>query len=167
MIERKKKNFLKAVIVLSVLGIILSGYLVKIHYDDKNSPCDFNETFSCSLVSQSKYAEFFGVPVSLLGLVGYSFLGLIGVGLHKGWERERLGWKKLFGEVFSGEGLLFFSVLSLVFSFYLSYTEFFVIGAICVLCLASQATILGISGYSFRYRSLEKKMGGPRNNGND
>lgn len=167
MIERKKKDFLKAVIVLSVLGIILSGYLVKIHYDDQNSPCDFNETFSCSLVNKSKYAEFFGVPVSLLGLVGYSFLGLIGLGLYLGWERERLDRKGLVKGVFSGEGLLFFSVLSLVFSFYLSYTEFFVIGVICVLCLASQATILGISGYSFRYRSLEKKMVRLKKNDND
>ena len=37
------------------------------------------------------------------------------------------------------------SIIGLVFSAYLTYIEFFVIGAICVLCVTSQTLILAIT----------------------
>ena len=75
--QQKQQNILKFIFLLSILGIMVSGYLTFIHYSVVNSPCDFSKTFQCTLVSQSKYAEFFGIPVALIGLAGYAILGLI------------------------------------------------------------------------------------------
>jgi uncharacterized membrane protein len=44
-----------------------------------------------------------------------------------------------------------------MFSAYLTYIEFFVIGAACLLCVTSQTLILGISwGAAFAYRSARR-----------
>jgi len=145
----KQKKLLNWVILLCVLGAIASAYLAKVHYSENESFCDFNEQFSCSVVNKGEHAEFFGVPVSLIGLAGYGFLGFIGLGIRRGW-----GLKK----IVSPGSLLFFSLGALLVSLYLTYTEFFVIKIICLMCLFSQVVILGIAFLSHRNLKLGKVM---------
>lgn len=55
------------------LNIILTGYLTATHSND-NVFCVV--TSSCDLVQNSKYALLFGIPLSEIGLLSFSLLGL-------------------------------------------------------------------------------------------
>ena len=71
-----KKNILvKTILVLSLIGFIISLYLVKNHYEgsQQGSFCDFNAVASCSIVNTSIYSELFNVPVALLGALWFLF----------------------------------------------------------------------------------------------
>ena len=156
----KQQKLLKFVFLLSILGIIVSGYLTYIHYSVLNSPCDFSETFQCSLVSQSQYAEFLGIPLAIFGLLGYAFLGLVSFGLYSNkYGLGRLKKNYIFKEVISARTLLFFSIAALAISGYLTYAEFFLIKALCLFCLVSQLIILIIAIISYQNNHLNKNGG--------
>jgi uncharacterized membrane protein len=152
----KQQRLLKFIYFLSILGIVLSGYLTYLHYSELNSPCDISETFQCSTVKQSDYAEIFRVPVALIGLFGYSFLGLISFSLSKEKLLKKIKEKRVLRKTVSAKSLLAFSVIALGVSLYLTYAEFFLIKAICILCVISQITILGIAISSYHNLKLNK-----------
>jgi len=158
--RQKQQRLLKFVFFLSILGIVLSGYLTYLHYSTLNSPCDFSETFQCSLVNRSKYAEVLGVPVALLGLLGYSFLGFISFSLSKDNFLRKIREKNIINKTISAQTLLVFSIIALVTSLYLTYAEFFLIKALCILCLVSQITVLGIAFSSYKNLQLNKIIKG-------
>ncbi|MBT6774005.1 vitamin K epoxide reductase family protein [Candidatus Woesearchaeota archaeon] len=158
--RQKQQKLLNFIFFLSILGIILSSYLTYIHYSTLNSPCDFSETFQCSLVNRSKYAEIFSVPVALLGLIGYSFLGFISLSLSKDNFLNKIREKKIINKVISTKTLFIFSLIALATSLYLTYAEFFIIKAVCILCVFSQITILGITFSSYKNLKLEKSIRG-------
>ena len=155
--QGKHQRLLKIIFFLSIVGIFLSGYLTQIHYSKNSSPCDVNTTLSCSTVNRSKYAELFGIPVTLMGLLGYSLLGLLSFLLLK--QNNLISkikesyLKKIFTQIISEKFIFHVSLLMLLFSFYLSYAEFFLLQVICILCVVSQLTILGVTIMS--YRSLQ------------
>ncbi|MFH1276387.1 MAG: vitamin K epoxide reductase family protein [Candidatus Woesearchaeota archaeon] len=147
------KNILNFIFFLSIIGILLSAYLTGIHYTEKGSFCDINDTISCSTVSNSPYSEMFGIPVSIFGLIGYTLFALSSFFLREKpkWLKEGSFAKKLFsiGSIYS------LSLIALIFSLYLTYHEIFTIKAICILCILSQIIILIIAGLGY---SLKKKF---------
>ncbi|MFH1683003.1 MAG: vitamin K epoxide reductase family protein [Candidatus Woesearchaeota archaeon] len=150
----KQQRLLKLVILLSILGIFISAYLVKVHYSETNALCDLGPVLSCSEVSKSPQAEFLGIPLAFIGLMGYCFLGLVSYGIYL---RDRLNWRNLiYQKIVSSEGLLFFSLAALLISVYLTYSEFFIIKVICLFCLFSQVVILGITFFSYKHHQVEK-----------
>ena len=113
--------------VLVVLGIGIAGYLVYVHYADINPIC--NIAHGCHKVQTSAYAKLAGVPVALLGLIGYVvILGAL---------------------IFDGEiGRMIAALTALVgfgFSMYLTYRELFTIDAICQWCVASAILMTGLA----------------------
>ena len=158
--KQKQQRLLNFIFFLSILGIVLSGYLTYIHYSTLSSPCDFSETFQCSLVNQSKYAEVFGIPVALLGMMGYSFLGLVSLVLLKRKFLSKVRANKFLGKLVSVQTLFVFSIIALIVSLYLTYAEFFLIKAICIWCLISQIIILVIVGFSYKILKLNKLVEG-------
>ena len=66
MIDRRLRI---AGIVLAVLGLGVAGYLTYVHYAGIDPVC--NIAHGCAKVQSSSYAELAGVPVALLGLLGY------------------------------------------------------------------------------------------------
>jgi uncharacterized membrane protein len=115
-------------IVLAVVGLGVAAYLTYVHYDGIKPVCGLGG--DCEKVQTSEWADLAGVPVALLGLVGY---GSILVTLFI--DRE--------------EALFAGALLSLVgfgFSAYLTYRELFSIDAICPWCVASAVimTLLAI-----------------------
>jgi uncharacterized membrane protein len=58
-----------AAIVLTAIGIGIAAYLVYVHYTDTKILCSISH--GCETVQKSKYAKLAGVPVALLGLIGY------------------------------------------------------------------------------------------------
>ena len=126
-----------SLVALASLGIAVSGYLSFVHYS--GAPLFCAGEGGCSQVQSSRFATVAGVPVALLGLLLY--VALAGLGT----------WRALSGEAASVLVSLTLFGLALsgaLYSGYLTYLELFVIGAICLWCVASallSAAILAIA----------------------
>ncbi|RJO59244.1 vitamin K epoxide reductase family protein [Candidatus Parcubacteria bacterium] len=132
----KLKNRLIIVILLAIVGVVISAYSLKTHYSlEPSSFCNFNDTFSCDAVNQSWASEIVGVPVALIGLIGYGSLALGGLWL--------LFVKKI--TTFAWGAMALASGLGVVFSVYLTSAEIFSLKAYCLLCLISQLVMLLIT----------------------
>jgi uncharacterized membrane protein len=114
-------------VVLAVLGIAVAGYLVYVHYADIDPVC--NIAHGCHKVQTSQYAKLAGVPVALLGLIGY--VVLLGALLAPG-ETARVV-------------AAFTALVGFGFSAYLTYRELFTIDAICQWCVASAVLMTGLA----------------------
>jgi len=128
-------NIIRALIaVLCIGGVVLSGVSLYNHYSSSATGyCDFDELFNCDLVNRSSYARLFGVPVALIGLLG--FAALLASLLITG------------GAVWAG--LRFCAALvGLSFATYLAFIEGFVLHTWCILCLGSLLTIIGVTAFS-------------------
>ena len=118
--------------VLSIMGTLVSSVSLYHHYGkDKTTYCDFGENFNCDMVNRSPYSKVLGIPVALVGIVGY--LSLLALATFYREKAETPGM------------LLVGATLGLGFAFYLTYIEAFVLGTWCVLCLSSLAAILLIT----------------------
>jgi uncharacterized membrane protein len=124
-----------AMIVLSVIGIGLASYLTYIHYSNSQVICTSD---ACELVQTSVYSKLAGVPVALLGLIGYVGI-FISLALP---EREQTRLATL--------GL---SAIGFGFSAYLTGRELFSLHQICEWCVSS-ATIMTILMLLSIYRFL-------------
>src|SRR3989339_1499514 len=143
----KQKTILIVLLILSILGLAASVYLAELHYGMKDSFCDFNTQFSCTSINQSAYAVIWGVPVSVLGIFGYTFFALIPLLalLHFNFSRIHL-------HLTIPRLLRFYFFLiccSFLFSLYLTYLELHTINVICPLCLFSQIIIITLVFFSY------------------
>jgi uncharacterized membrane protein len=111
--------------VLAAAGFLISAYLTWGHFA-RVAPVCVGGTGGCETVQSSRYATILGVPVAVLGLVGYSGL--------------------LFAAMLRTEGGVYLGFLialvGTLFSFYLTYLEVFVIHALCQWCLVSAALMV-------------------------
>jgi len=118
------------VIVFCLLGAGISGLSLRNHYStDTTGYCALNETFNCDLVNRSVYARFLGVPVALIGLLGYA--ALLGMTFRR--------------DLFIAGVRTAAAWTGLGFSLYLTYIEAHVLAVWCLLCIGSLLAILGIT----------------------
>ena len=130
---RKK---LIATFILSLAGIALSGYALKLHYTvDPSSFCNFNDTLNCDVVNKSWASEIAGVPVALVGILGYGLLAIGSVWLLVTQKLRQLTWG----------AMALASIGALSFALFLTGVETFSLRAYCIVCLASQAVILALA----------------------
>jgi uncharacterized membrane protein len=116
-----------AIAVLCLLGIADAGYLTYVHYAGIKVACVASG--GCETVQASRYSKLDGIPVALLGLIGYvAILGTL-------WIRSELGRAAGFGVALIGFG----------FSAYLTYRELFTIKAICQWCVASAVLMTALA----------------------
>jgi uncharacterized membrane protein len=102
-----------------VAGLGIAGYLTYVHYAGISPICEISH--GCEKVQTSKWSELAGIPVALLGLLGYAAI---------------LASLFVPGEVglLTGAGV---AIVGWGFSVYLTYREVFTIDAICIWCVAS------------------------------
>ena len=113
-----------------LLGGILSAVSLHNHYSASPTDyCDLNTTFNCDFVNRSTYARFLGVPVALVGLLGYLLLFALSL------PTSRL----IAGFRFVA------SLIGLAFALYLAYVETYILAAWCLLCIGSLAAISAIT----------------------
>ena len=118
--------------ILALGGAIVSSVSLYHHYGaSKTSYCDFGESFNCDIVNRSTYSAIAGVPVALIGIIGYIGL-LVLATLYRSKAETR-------------SMLAIASLAGLGFALYLTYVEGFVLAAWCVLCLSSLALIFCIA----------------------
>ncbi len=121
----KKEVYLKAILILSLIGLATSFYLLYEHYAAGSSVCDVNATVSCSLVNSSVFSELLGVPVALLGIIW--FLAVIWLTTRK--DKQYLNI------------LFWWHLLGLLSVIYLVTAEF-ILQAICPFCTVVHAIII-------------------------
>lgn len=141
------KRVVRVILVFSIVGVGLSifSYLLSNGFTDK-SFCVLGESFNCDVVNRSVYAKLFGIPVSVLGIIGYGFLATASVLKLLRWEDHGLT-----------RFLLIASTGGLLFSLCLSSMEVFVIKSWCIVCIASQVVILSIFLMAMCVRRAESK----------
>lgn len=108
-------------IVLAVAGVGWAGYLTYVHYSGEAPICSLKGD-PCAAVQKSIYSELAGVPVALIGLIGYLLILLSLLAPEE--ERMRFATVAL---TLGGFG----------FSAYLTYREVFSLHKICEDCVAS------------------------------
>ena len=65
---------------LSYIFIIISSYLLYLHYSTSESFCDISPALSCDIVNKSIYSEFppgSGIPVSFIGILTFILVLII------------------------------------------------------------------------------------------
>ena len=66
------RRILLLIAVLALAGALVSSVSLYHHYgSSETSYCDFGESFNCDIVNRSIYSVFLGIPVALIGMVGY------------------------------------------------------------------------------------------------
>ncbi|MEX2270053.1 MAG: vitamin K epoxide reductase family protein [Vicinamibacterales bacterium] len=99
------------------------------------SPCDINATVSCTQAYLSPYGSLFGVPVAILGAIWFAVVLALLLAAPRGTPafRENVG-----AYVFA------LSTAALAVVLYLAYASFFILDAICLLCVGTYAAVIGL-----------------------
>jgi len=118
-----------AIAGVSLAGVVVSFISLYHHFGtSKTSFCNFGESFNCDVVNRSSYSTVLGVPVALIGVLGYLLILALATVYR--------------GKAETPVMLVIASTGGLGFALYLTYIEKFVLQAWCVLCLTSLALIL-------------------------
>jgi uncharacterized membrane protein/protein-disulfide isomerase len=124
----------------AVLGLAASAWAANVHYHLLYDPtytsfCDVNATVSCTTVYQSRFSTVRGMPVAILGAIWFAVAGLLALGGLTARDSVRE----------SIPGYLFvLSTAGLAVILYLGYASFFLIKAVCILCLTTYAAVIGL-----------------------
>jgi len=129
-------------IAITVLGVALASYLTYVHYAEIKPLCTAGN--SCIKVQSSVYSKLAGVPVALIGLIGYVFI--LGSLLVRESETSRLATMSL-------------TLVGFGFSAYLTYRELFSIHAVCEECATSAGFLTVLMCLSV-WRFLRGEAGG-------
>src|SRR5713101_2035706 len=126
------RRLMVAVSLVALAGVAVSSFSLYHHFSkSKTSFCDINESFNCDLVNRSQYSTVLGVPVALIGILGYLLILSLATIYRDKAETPVM--------------LLIVSAAGLGFALYLTYIEAYVLGAWCILCLTSLTLILTTS----------------------
>jgi uncharacterized membrane protein len=124
-----EKRLSQLAIVFTIIGLLVSVYMTIFKITNNESMCIGSH--GCSVVNSSRYAEVYGIPVAVLGVVGYAaILAVLFLERRPGFFQEN--------------GTLLFFGLSLtgfLFTLYLIYVEVALIKAYCPFCITSQVAM--------------------------
>jgi uncharacterized membrane protein len=113
-----------------LVGGILSAVSLHNHYNTSATGyCDLSATFNCDFVNRSTFSEFRGVPVALVGLLGYLLLLMLSARAGRWVTVLRFA----------------AAIIGLGFALYLAYIEAYVLAVWCLLCIGSLAMISAIT----------------------
>jgi uncharacterized membrane protein len=125
-----ERRLRRLIALTALIGLAVAAYLTYVHYAELEPICAGGGG-GCEKVQNSSYAELAGIPVAVLGLIGY---GLILASL---WIPDDGG--RLAGALLA--------LVGFGFSAYLTWAELFEIDAICQWCVVSAVlmTILAVA----------------------
>ncbi len=109
---------------LSLVGLGIAAYLSFTHFEgNKFLACSTTGLFNCDTVTSSPQSYVFGVPVALVGLVGYAILVVLNS--PWGWHSPRYALHVARATIVAG---------SMVFVLWLVAAELLYVGHICEWC---------------------------------
>ena len=115
------KTLTALIVALCLVGVVASSLALREHYNTESAPCDINDVWDCGVVNHSPYAVAYGVPVAIIGILGYALLAALA---------GRFPVTTALGAL-AGMG----------FALRLTWIEWKVLGTWCIYCVASQGTI--------------------------
>jgi uncharacterized membrane protein len=124
-----EKRLSQLAIILTIIGLLVSIYMTIYKLTSNDSMCIGSG--DCKTVNASRYAEVYGIPVAVLGVVGYSaILAVLLLERKPGFFQQN-------------GSLLFFglSLTGFLFSLYLIFVEVALIKAYCPFCITSQTVM--------------------------
>lgn len=127
-------------IAFALGGLLASTASAWVHHRLLTEPgyvsvCDINATFSCTQAYLSSYGSLFGVPVAILGAIWFALvlaLLLVSNGASPAFRENVPAY------VFA------LSTAGLAVVLYLAYASFFILDALCLLCIASYIAVIGL-----------------------
>ena len=123
------KRLTKITIALAILGLLVSIYMTVFKITSNDNMCVGSK--DCSVVNASKYSEVNGIPVAVVGVVGYLSI----LGIH--WFERKNDFFKT-----NGSMLLFgIALIGFFFTVWLIYVEITLLKAYCPFCITSQVTM--------------------------
>ena len=124
-----EKRLSQLAIILTVIGLLVSIWMTIYKITSNASMCVGSK--ACGVVNASRYSEVNGIPVAVIGVVGYAvILGVLLLEQKNGFLREN-------------GSLVFFglSLTGFLFTAYLIYVEIALIKAFCPFCITSQVAM--------------------------
>ena len=133
----------RVIMALALIGVYLAVRALQIHYSTGLTPCSINDVWDCGAVNRGPYSVFYGVPVALIGILGYSFLFVM-EGLKK--------WRIMAAA----------SVGALAFSLYLTHIEASILQTWCEYCVGSLITISLITLLAIIQLTVQRRKAAPK-----
>jgi uncharacterized membrane protein/protein-disulfide isomerase len=136
--------------IVALCGLAASATSLYVHYQMLAQPgyvsfCDISQTVSCQQAYLSRYGSAWGVPVALFGVIWFLFVLVLAFIGAVGPDSVRE----------STPAYLFATAtVGLAVTLYMAYAAFFVLKAVCVLCLTTYAAVIGL----FIVSGLSKSM---------
>lgn len=114
-------------IILAALGVLVAGYLAWAEITGNETICANTGLIDCETVQSSTYSSVFGIPVALLGVLG--FIGMLAILLLE----DQVPFLAAYGRTLVVGAALF----GVLFQAYLTIIEATVLEAWCQWCVAS------------------------------
>jgi len=126
-----KKALQNILIIGGIIGLLFSGIITVekiLLIEDPNHipPCSINPLLSCGTVMQTPQASVFGFPNPLIGIAGFAIMICMGMALLAQAQLKRWFW------LGAQAGMTF----AIGFVYWLFYQSVYVIGALCLYCMA-------------------------------
>jgi uncharacterized membrane protein len=123
---------LQIIAVLALAGLAVASYLLTVHWGWWSAVC--LGVGDCELVNTSRFSEFLGVPVALLGAGSYIVMFALAIAALRAFYAE---WAR--------RGLFAVAAVGVAFSAYLTYIELLVLYEICPWCVLSAILVTTIA----------------------
>jgi uncharacterized membrane protein len=118
--------------ILAAVGLLDSLYLAWIKLSNNTAACA--GIGDCDAVNSSRYAEVAGIPIALIGVLGYLVI-LVALAAELRWPQAAWTLRlAVFG----------MALACALYSAYLTYIELAVIYAVCPFCVVSAVCMVGI-----------------------
>lgn len=127
---RRRALLFRGILIASAVGMALSAYLTANHYRVASTGfCTIGPGYSCDVVNTSSYSEILGMPVALIGFLGFAIVfSLAFLETYTTYELPLVD---------PASVIVILSVLGVGFGIYLTYVELFILRTICLLCVGS------------------------------
>lgn len=118
-------------VLLVAVGLVISGYLTYTKVSSTDILCVEAQIFNCAAVEQSQWSNIMGIPVSILGLLGYVSMGIL-FALELRFPSHHLQ-----------ISLLTFTItlIAWLFSMWLVYVQAAILQTFCQWCLSHELNI--------------------------
>ena len=134
----------RIIFVLAVIGILIAIYVFQSFVRQAPIVC---VNTGCETVRKSPSSYIFGFPVPGVGLIGYSIIAVLAF-LRTTESKNKFKFL---------QGILGMSTFGVLFVSWFTYTELFVIRAICTWCAISAVNMFVIFGLTLKSHVLEKQ----------
>lgn len=118
--------------ILALAGLAVSAYLLTVHWGWWSAVC--LGVGDCEAVNTSRFSEFLGIPVALMGMGAYAAIIAASVAIRQNIQT-----------VWARRSVFIIAAIGVAFSAYLTYIELFVLYEICPWCVISAILVTAIA----------------------